>query len=31
LVTDLRNGGSIEADGEVFQQNGIFLFGGWPG
>jgi aminopeptidase len=31
LVTDLRSGGSIIADGELIQQNGKFLFSGWPG
>ena len=31
LVSDLRVGGSIEADGEVFQRNGRFLLEGWPG
>jgi aminopeptidase len=31
LVTDLRQGGSITADGKVIQQNGKFLFSGWPG
>ena len=38
LVTDLRPngtfsgsaGGTISADGEVFQKDGVFLFEGWP-
>jgi aminopeptidase len=31
IVTDLRSGGTISADGELFQQNGRFVFNGWPG
>jgi len=31
MVCDLRDGGTISADGEVFHQNGRFAQGGWPG
>ncbi len=31
MVCDLREGGTIEADGEVFHQDGQFLQQGWPG
>jgi len=31
MVCDLRSGGSIAADGEVFHQNGRFAQAGWPG
>jgi len=31
MVCDLRSGGSIAADGEVFHQNGRFTQAGWPG
>jgi len=31
MVCDLRRGGTIEADGEVFSRDGKFLFKGWPG
>lgn len=31
MVCDLREGGSISADGEVFHENGRFLHAGWPG
>jgi aminopeptidase len=31
MVCDLRRGGSIEADGEVFHRDGKFLREGWPG
>ncbi len=31
MVCDMREGGSIEADGEVFHRNGLFLREGWPG
>jgi aminopeptidase len=31
IVTDLRSGGLISADGEVFQCDGQFVFDGWPG
>ncbi len=31
MVCDLRQGGSIEADGEVFHRDGKFLRAGWPG
>ena len=30
MVCDLRNGGTIEADGEVFHRDGRFLREGWP-
>ncbi len=30
MVCDLRQGGSIEADGERFHENGLFLRDGWP-
>lgn len=30
MVCDLRKGGTIEADGEVFSRNGRFLKEGWP-
>lgn len=31
MVCDLRTGGTIAADGEVFHQNGRFVQAGWPG
>jgi len=31
MVCDLRRGGTIEADGEVFSRDGRFVFKGWPG
>lgn len=31
MVCDMRQGGSIEADGEVFHRDGRFLREGWPG
>ncbi|MBL1217414.1 MAG: aminopeptidase [Planctomycetes bacterium] len=31
MVCDLRQGGTIEADGELFHENGHFKFEGWPG
>lgn len=31
MVCDLRRGGTIEADGEVFHKDGRFLQPGWPG
>lgn len=31
MVCDLRRGGSIEADGEVFYRDGAFLNKAWPG
>ena len=31
MVCDLRTGGTIEADGEVFHKDGRFLREGWPG
>lgn len=31
MVCDLRRGGTIEADGEVFHRDGRFLHAGWPG
>ncbi len=31
MVCDLRTGGTIHADGELFHQNGRFIFSGWPG
>ncbi|MEZ6232999.1 MAG: aminopeptidase [Phycisphaerales bacterium] len=31
MVCDLRQGGSIAADGEVFHRDGKFLRAGWPG
>ncbi len=31
MVCDLREGGQISADGEVFHQDGRFLRDGWPG
>ena len=31
MVCDLRRGGTIEADGEVFHRDGKFLREGWPG
>jgi len=31
IVTDLRQGGTISADGEIVQRNGRFAFPGWPG
>ncbi len=30
MVCDLRKGGEIEADGEVFHRDGLFLKEGWP-
>ncbi len=30
MICDLREGGSIAADGELFSQNGRFLFPDWP-
>jgi aminopeptidase len=31
MVCDLRAGGTIAADGEIFHQNGRFTQAGWPG
>lgn len=31
MVCDLRSGGTIAADGEVFHKDGKFLRAGWPG
>ena len=31
MVCDLRSGGTIAADGEIFHQNGRFAQAGWPG
>ncbi len=31
MVCDLREGGTIEVDGEVISKNGRFVFDGWPG
>lgn len=31
MVCDLRAGGTIEADGEVFHRNGKFVHADWPG
>ncbi|MFP4143566.1 MAG: aminopeptidase [Phycisphaeraceae bacterium] len=31
MVCDLREGGTITADGEVFHKDGQFIFDGWPG
>jgi len=31
MVCDMRPGGTIEADGEVFYQDGRFIPDGWPG
>jgi len=31
MVCDMRQGGTIEVDGEVIQRNGVFVFEGWPG
>jgi aminopeptidase len=31
MICDLREGGTIAADGEVFSRDGRFLFPGWPG
>ncbi|MGQ0626648.1 MAG: aminopeptidase [Phycisphaerales bacterium] len=31
LVVDLRNGGTVHADGELVQENGRFVREGWPG
>lgn len=31
MVCDLRAGGTIEADGEVFHRDGKFTHAGWPG
>jgi len=31
LVSDLRNGGTIEADGEIIQRDGKFTKADWPG
>lgn len=31
MVCDLRGGGTIEADGEVFHRDGKFVEAGWPG
>ena len=31
MVCDLRNGGTIEADGKVISRNGRFTKAGWPG
>jgi aminopeptidase len=31
MVCDLRRGGTIEADGDVFHRDGRFLREGWPG
>lgn len=30
MVCDLRKGGTIKADGEVFMKDGVFLQDGWP-
>lgn len=30
MVCDLREGGTIEADGELFHKDGRFIFDGWP-
>jgi hypothetical protein len=30
MVCDLRDGGEISADGEVFHKDGKFLRDGWP-
>ena len=30
MVCDLRQGGTIKADGEVFMKDGVFLQEGWP-
>ncbi len=30
MICDLRRGGTIEADGEVFHRDGLFLKEGWP-
>jgi aminopeptidase len=30
MICDLRKGGTIEADGEVFHKDGLFLKEGWP-
>jgi aminopeptidase len=31
MVCDLRQGGTIEVDGEVISKDGKFVFDGWPG
>ncbi|MGH7131718.1 MAG: aminopeptidase [Phycisphaerales bacterium] len=31
MVSDLRRGGTIHADGELMQRDGRFVFPGWPG
>jgi aminopeptidase len=31
MVCDLREGGTIEVDGEVISRDGRFVFDGWPG
>ncbi|MDF1809181.1 MAG: aminopeptidase [Phycisphaerales bacterium] len=31
MVCDLREGGTIQADGEIFHKDGKFLKDGWPG
>ena len=31
MICDLHEGGTIEADGEIFSKDGKFLFAGWPG
>jgi aminopeptidase len=31
MICDLREGGTIEADGEMISKEGKFLFPGWPG
>jgi aminopeptidase len=31
MVCDLRQGGTITADGQVISKNGKFVFKGWPG
>ncbi len=31
MVCDMRTGGTIEADGELFQKDGRFVTPGWPG
>ena len=30
MICDLREGGTIEADGEVISKDGVFTFDGWP-
>ena len=31
MVCDMRQGGTIEVDGEIMQRDGQFVFDGWPG